>query len=66
MDFARLDSLMRDNLVHLDIFITVFFLYVYADVIVDITPQLITLNRRSKSDKYHKNKTLKRIDTYKN
>ena len=43
MDFARLDSLMRDNLVHLDIFITVFFLYVYADVIVDITPQLITL-----------------------
>jgi hypothetical protein len=32
------------------------FLYVYADVIVDITPQLITLNQRSKSDKYHKNK----------
>ena len=31
-------------------------LYVYADVIVDITPQLITLNQRSKSDKYHKNK----------
>jgi hypothetical protein len=30
-------------------------LYVYADVIVDITPQLITLNQRSKSDKYHKN-----------
>jgi hypothetical protein len=29
-------------------------LYVYADVIVDITPQLITLNQRSKSDKYHK------------
>ena len=29
-------------------------LYVYADVIVDITPQLITLNQRS--DKYHKNK----------
>ena len=56
MDFARLDSLMRDNLVHLDIFITVFFLYVYADVIVDITPQLITLNQRSKSDMYHKNK----------
>jgi hypothetical protein len=23
---------------------------------VDITPQLITLNQRSKSDKYHKNK----------
>ena len=55
MDFARLDSLMRDNLVHLDIFITVF-LYVYSDVIVDITPQLITLNQRSKSNKYHKNK----------
>jgi hypothetical protein len=31
-------------------------LYVYADVIVDITPQLITLNQGSKSDKYHKNK----------
>jgi hypothetical protein len=31
-------------------------LYVYADVIVGITPQPITLNQRSKSDKYHKNK----------
>jgi hypothetical protein len=31
-------------------------LYVYVDVIVDITPQLITLNQRSKSDKYHKDK----------
>jgi hypothetical protein len=31
-------------------------LYVYVDVIVDITPQLITLNQRSKSDMYHKNK----------
>jgi hypothetical protein len=31
-------------------------LYVYADVIVDITPQLITLNQKSKSDMYHKNK----------
>jgi hypothetical protein len=31
-------------------------LYVYADIIVDITPQLITLNQRSKSDIYHKNK----------
>jgi hypothetical protein len=29
---------------------------IYVDVIVDITPQLITLNQRSKSDKYHKNK----------
>jgi hypothetical protein len=37
-------------------FINIFFLYVYADVIVDITPQLITLNQRSKSNKYHKNK----------
>jgi hypothetical protein len=32
------------------------YLYVYVDVIVDITPWLITLNQRSKSDKYHKNK----------
>ena len=56
MDIIRLDILMRGNLVHLDIFITVFFLYVYADGIVDITPQLITLNQRFKSDKYHKNK----------
>jgi hypothetical protein len=31
-------------------------LYVYVDVIADITPQLITLNQRSKSDMYHKNK----------
>jgi hypothetical protein len=34
-------------------------IYIYADVIVvlvDITPQLITLNQRSKSDMYHKNK----------
>jgi hypothetical protein len=32
------------------------YLYVYVDVIVDITPQLVTLNQRSKSDKYHKTK----------
>jgi hypothetical protein len=32
------------------------YLYVYADVIVDITPQFIPLNQRSKSNKYHKNK----------
>ena len=59
---------MRDNLVYLVIFISIFFLslYVYADVIVDITPQLITLNQRSKSDMYHKNKTFKFIDIYKN
>jgi hypothetical protein len=31
-------------------------LYVYANVVVDITLQLITLNQRSKSDMYHKNK----------
>jgi hypothetical protein len=55
MDIVRLDILMRDNLVYLVIFISIFF-YVYADVIVDLTPQLITLNQRSKSDKYHKNK----------
>jgi hypothetical protein len=56
MDIVRLDTLMRDNLVYLVIFISIFSLYVYADVIVDITPQIITLNQRSKSDKYHKNK----------
>jgi hypothetical protein len=38
-------------------FINIFlYLCVYADAIVDIIPQLITLNQRSKSDKYHKNK----------
>jgi hypothetical protein len=41
MDTVRLDTLMRDNLVYLVIFITIFFLYVYADVIVDITPHHI-------------------------
>jgi hypothetical protein len=56
MDIVRLDTLMRDNLVYLVIFYKHFFLYVYADVILDITPQLITLNQRSKSDKYYKNK----------
>jgi hypothetical protein len=54
MDIVRLDTLMRDNLVCLVIFISIFFLY--TDVIVDITPQLITLNQRSKSYKHHKNK----------
>ena len=29
---------------------------VYVNAIVDITPQPITLNQRSKSNKYHKNK----------
>jgi hypothetical protein len=56
MDIVRIDTLMRDNLVYLVIFYKHFFLYVYADVILDITPQLITLNQRSKSNKYHKNK----------
>jgi hypothetical protein len=37
-------------------FIYLYLYYIYADVIVDITPQLITLNQKSKSDKYHKNK----------
>jgi hypothetical protein len=31
-------------------------LIVYADAIVDITPPLITLNQRTKSNRYHKNK----------
>jgi hypothetical protein len=56
MDIVRLDTLMRDNLVCLVIFYKNFFLYVYVDVIMDISPQLITLNQRSKSDNYHKNK----------
>jgi hypothetical protein len=47
---------MEDNLVFFNFIYLYFCLYVYADVIVDITPQLITLNQRSKSDKYHKNK----------
>jgi hypothetical protein len=57
MNIVRLDTLMRDNLVCLVIFISIFLcLDIYADVIVDIDPQPITLNQRSKSDKYHKNK----------
>jgi hypothetical protein len=52
-----MDIVWLDPLVYLVIFfIGVFFLYVYVDVIVDITPQLITLNQKSKSDMYHKNK----------
>jgi hypothetical protein len=67
MDIVRLDTLMRDNLAYLAIFfISIFFLYVYADVIVDITPQLITLNQRSKSDIVSQEQTIKHIDTYKN
>jgi hypothetical protein len=30
--------------------------FIYADVIVDITPQLITLSQRTESSSYHKNK----------
>jgi hypothetical protein len=35
---------------------------------MDITPQLITLNQSTKSNKYHKNneQAFKRINTYKN
>jgi hypothetical protein len=54
---------MGDNLACLTTFLC---LYVCADAIVDITPQLITLNQRTKSNRYHKKKTFKRIDTYKN
>jgi hypothetical protein len=39
MDLLRWDgSLMKDNLGCLVIFISIFLQYVYADVIVDITP----------------------------
>jgi hypothetical protein len=38
------------------IFIYLYLCLVYVDVIMDITPQLITLNQKSKSDMYHKNK----------
>jgi hypothetical protein len=31
-------------------------LYIYVDAIVDITPQLVTLNQRTESSSYHKNK----------
>jgi hypothetical protein len=31
-------------------------MYVYVGAIVDIIPQLITLNQKSKSDMYHNNK----------
>jgi hypothetical protein len=53
MDIFRLDTSMRDNLVRLVSFISIMYM---QDVIVNITPQLITLNQRSKSDMYHKNK----------
>jgi hypothetical protein len=57
MNIVRQDTLMRDNLVCLVIFISIFLcLDIYGDVIVDNDPQPITLNQRSKSDKYHKNK----------
>jgi hypothetical protein len=50
---------MEDNLGCLLILWILFiyiYAYIYVDVIVDITPQLIALNQRSKSDMYHKNK----------
>jgi hypothetical protein len=47
MDIVRLDTLMSDNLVYLVNFISIFYM--------QITQQLIPLNQRSKSDKYHKN-----------
>jgi hypothetical protein len=48
---------MEDNLSCLVISLILFiYLYIYVDVIMDITPRLITLNQRSKSNKYHKNK----------
>jgi hypothetical protein len=48
---------MEDNLSCLVILWILFMpIYIYVDVIMDITPQLIKLNQRSKSDKYHKNK----------
>jgi hypothetical protein len=46
--------------------INILHLYVYADAIVGITPPFITLNQRTNSNSYHKNKTFKRIDTHKN
>jgi hypothetical protein len=45
--------LMVDNLACL---ITFLCLYAYADAIVDITPQLITFNQRTKSNSFRKNK----------
>jgi hypothetical protein len=50
---------MEDNidcLVILWIWFIYIYTYIYADVIVDITPQLITLNQKSKPDMYHTNK----------
>jgi hypothetical protein len=51
---------MKDNLGCLVILWILLYLclYVYANVIVDITPQLITLTRRFKSDIYHKKKNI--------
>jgi hypothetical protein len=47
---------MGNNLSFLVILYQYFYTQVYADAIVDITPQLITLNQRTKSNKYLKNK----------
>jgi hypothetical protein len=63
-----MDLLRWDGSIKLDIFLIgnilscLFYKYfplclgVYTNAFVDITPQPITLNQRSKSDKYHKNK----------
>jgi hypothetical protein len=48
---------MGDNLGCLVILWVYFlYLYVYVDATVDITPQPITLNQRTESSIYHKNK----------
>jgi hypothetical protein len=47
---------MGVNLSCLNIIFLFVCLYVYADAIVNISPQQITLNQRTKSDMYHKNK----------
>jgi hypothetical protein len=68
MNWLEWDLLGQDKSLKLDMFqwgqsglssyfINIFlYLCVYTDAIVDITPQPITLNQRSKSDRYHKNK----------
>jgi hypothetical protein len=45
-----------DTLSRIDVLLDVFCLIVYADAIVDIAPQLMTLIQRTKSNRYHKNK----------
>jgi hypothetical protein len=47
---------MGVNLSCLNIIFLFVCLYVYVDAIVNISPQQITLNQRTKSNMYHKNK----------